>query len=131
MLALFAAHQAAAGASGLAGGLVPAISASTLDGFAVGMLLSGGVFLLITAHAQGSRRFGRTVAPRPVSELASEPGRRSPGRCLSRHRPAPGRAGRHADAGEHLGCRPPAACLRPPGRDPGAGRPGRGVRVRC
>ncbi|HEU5420197.1 MAG TPA: hypothetical protein VFV41_21070 [Streptosporangiaceae bacterium] len=74
MLALFAAHQAAAGASGLAGGLVPAISASTLDGFAVGMLLSGGVFLLITAHAQGSRRFGRTVAPRPVSELAGEPG---------------------------------------------------------
>src|SRR5262249_12597522 len=60
MLALFAAQQAAA-ATGLAGGHVPAIGAGTLDGFAVGMLLSGGVFLLVTAHGQGSRRLGRAA----------------------------------------------------------------------
>jgi hypothetical protein len=74
MLALFAAQQAAAATSGLAGGLVPTISASTLDGFAVGMLLSGGVFLLITAHGQGGRRLGRTIAPQPAHEQATEPG---------------------------------------------------------
>ena len=43
--------------------MLPAISASTLDGFAVGMLLSGGVFLLVTAHVQSGGRFGRAGAP--------------------------------------------------------------------
>jgi len=69
MLALFAAQQAAA-VTGLAGGHVPAIGAGTLDGFAVGMLLSGGVFLLVTAHGQGSRRLGRAAAV----QAATEPG---------------------------------------------------------
>jgi hypothetical protein len=72
MLALFAAQQSAAAASGLAGGLLPAISASTLDGFAVGMLLSGGVFLLVTAHVQSPGRLGRMAIPGLAGDGAAE-----------------------------------------------------------
>jgi hypothetical protein len=67
MLALIAAKEGVAVASGLAAGLVPPLSASSLDGFAVGMLLSGGVFLLITVHNQGPRRPGRASAD-PVGD---------------------------------------------------------------
>jgi hypothetical protein len=73
MLALFAAQQSAAAASGLAGGLLPAISASTLDGFAIGMLLSGGVFLLVSAHVQSPRRLGLAGTAQDAGELTGEP----------------------------------------------------------
>lgn len=73
MLALFAAQQSAAAASGLAGGLLPAISASTLDGFAIGMLLSGGVFLLVAGHVQSPRRLGLAGTAQTADELTGEP----------------------------------------------------------
>jgi hypothetical protein len=75
MLALIAAQEAVAVASDLAAGLVPAISASSLDGFAVGMLLSGGVFLLITARSQGPRRRGRAGSgPAGAGSGSAQPG---------------------------------------------------------
>jgi hypothetical protein len=63
MLAVIAAKEAAAIASGLGTTLMPAVGASTLDGFAAGMLLSGGVFLLLMLQRHGPPRVVRAVRP--------------------------------------------------------------------
>jgi hypothetical protein len=59
------AFMAAKGTAAVSTALAPVIGANTLDGFAVGMLLSGGVFLLIVTNRHGLRRALRlAVGPR-------------------------------------------------------------------
>jgi hypothetical protein len=78
MLALIAVLEAAV-ATGLGIGLVPAVHAGALDGFAAGMLLSGTVFLGVLAPGQVMRRVGpvasaarRMAAPRLPGRVLGE-----------------------------------------------------------
>ncbi|HUZ26610.1 MAG TPA: hypothetical protein VMV07_22895 [Streptosporangiaceae bacterium] len=103
MLALIAVQETVA--SGFGAALLPAIGAGTLDGFAVGMLLSGAVFLVLMAQRHGTRRARGLIGARRRRGAARLPGRES---YQSKHRlsdPEEGRtwpesrraAPRHAD----------------------------------
>jgi hypothetical protein len=78
MLALIAVLEAAV-ATGLGIGLVPAVNAGALDGFAAGLLVSGTIFLLLMGQWHGIRRVEpvlsaarRIAAPRLPGRLRGD-----------------------------------------------------------
>jgi len=73
MLALIAVQEAVA--SGLGTGLVPALGAGTLDGFAAGLLLSGAIFLVLMAQRNGTRWPRRATGARRRIGAPRLPGR--------------------------------------------------------
>jgi hypothetical protein len=87
MLALVTAKEAS-----VASGLVPAIGAGTLDGFAVGMLLSGGVLLLIMAQRRAPRRARWPIGAPSLGRRGT--GYRSKHRIAAREEAAREKAGR-------------------------------------
>lgn len=84
MLALIAAKEAAT-APGLGTALVPAIRAGTLDSFALGMLLSGAVFLVFMAQRHGTRRAVGRAAGRFAGARLRIGAPRLPGRRLGEY----------------------------------------------
>jgi hypothetical protein len=82
MLALIAVLEAAV-ATGLGIGMVPAVNAGALDGFAAGLLVSGTIFLLLMGEWHGMRRVEpalsaarRIAAPRLPGRLRGDYPRR-------------------------------------------------------
>jgi hypothetical protein len=65
MLAYIAAREAATLGAGLASAVRTTGSSSALDGFAVGLLLAGGVFLALTVQRHGSQTRRRAVPRAP------------------------------------------------------------------
>jgi hypothetical protein len=116
MLALIAVLEAAV-ATGLGIGLVPAVNAGALDGFAAGLLVSGTIFLLLMGQWHGMRRI------EPVASAARRIAvPRLPGRLRGDY-PRRGRQEKVADAhgGEAGECLPPADL--PTGSLPAGGLP--------
>src|SRR5882724_9086103 len=104
MLALVAAQEAADIASGHGLALPPVIGAGTLDGFAVGVLLSAGAFVLLMAQRSGllNLRWAGAALRRRTEALqfASQALGRYPGEDTPERR-WPGRpSGASLDAGE-------------------------------
>jgi hypothetical protein len=103
-LALVVAKGTPALGSGLSAGLVPAIGAHTLEGFAVGMLLSGVLLLALTTQRHGPLRGLKTTRlPRPTV------GMRLPRRALGTYPAPPAQvklAHAHSGTGDDFFARP-------------------------
>jgi hypothetical protein len=88
--AVLAAKEAAV-ASGLGAGIVPAVGAGSLDGFAIGALLSGTCILMLTSPRHGPRRGLESAAPGRDLGSASRRGLESAGRRRDSESAAGGR----------------------------------------